>query len=148
MAHGRSARRREKKAIPSSSGCRERRSTLSRRNPVRRKLVVFAGRKNGPTAMFGSGTYKAAFDKLCGVKDWRVHDLRRTARSLMSRAGVQTEIAERVLGHAPGGLIQIYDRHHYQDEMADALTKLAALIEQIMSSAFVSAAPIDPTHSV
>ena len=32
--------------------------------------------------------------------------------------------------------------------MADALTKLAALIEQIMSSAFVSAAPIDPTHSV
>jgi integrase len=108
---------------------------------------VFAGRNNGPTAMFGSGTYKAAFDKLCGVKDWRVHDLRRTARSLMSRAGVQTEIAERVLGHAPGGLIQIYDRHHYQDEMADALTKLAALIEQIMSSAFVSAAPIDPAHS-
>jgi len=95
---------------------------------------VFAGRNNGPTAMFGSGTYKTQFDKLCGVMNWRVHDLRRTARSLMSRAGVQTEIAERVLGHAQGELIQIYDRHHYQDEMADALTKLAALIEQITSA--------------
>ena len=67
----------------------------------------------------------------------------------MSRAGVQTEIAERVLGHAQGELIQIYDRHSYQDEMADALTKLAALIERITaSSAFVSAAPIDHAHSV
>ena len=31
---------------------------------------------------------------------WTLHDLRRTARSLMSRAGVRPEIAERVLGHA------------------------------------------------
>jgi integrase len=82
--------------------------------------------------MFGSGTYKAAFDKLSGIANWRIHDLRRTARSLMSRAGVQTEIAERVLGHAQGELIQIYDRHHYQDEMASALEKLAALIQQIV----------------
>ena len=83
---------------------------------------MFAGRNGrsiGPA--FGSGTYKAAFDKLCGVTSWRVHDLRRTARSLMSRAGVQTEIAERVLGHAQSELIEIYDRHHYQDEMAGAL---------------------------
>jgi integrase len=95
---------------------------------------VFAGSGGGPSAAFGSGRYKAQFDALCGVTDWRVHDLRRTARSLMARAGVQTEIAERVLGHTQGELIQIYDRHHYQDEMADALTKLADLIKQIMSS--------------
>jgi len=30
---------------------------------------------------------------------WTLHDLRRTARSLMSRAGVPADIAERVLGH-------------------------------------------------
>ena len=53
---------------------------------------------------------------------------------LMSRAGVQTEIAERVLGHAQGELIEIYDQHTYQDEMAAVLEKLAALIEQITSS--------------
>ena len=93
---------------------------------------VFAGRNNGPTTAFGAGQYKAQFDELCGVTGWRVHDLRRTARSLMSRAGVQTEIAEMVLGHARDELLQIYDRHHYQDEMAEALTKLAALIERIL----------------
>jgi integrase len=94
---------------------------------------VFAGRNGGPTAKLGAGQYKQQFDKLCGVKDWRIHDLRRTARSLMARAGVQTEIAERVLGHAQGELIEIYDRHTYQDEMAAALEKLATLIKQITS---------------
>ena len=95
---------------------------------------VFAGRNGAPTATFGAGQYKAQFDKVCGVTGWRIHDARRTARSLMSRAGVQTEIAERVLGHAQGELIEIYDQHTYQDEMAAVLEKLAALIEQITSS--------------
>jgi integrase len=96
---------------------------------------VFAGRGSGPTAIFRSGTHKTQFDKVCGVRDWRIHDLRRTARSLVARAGVQTEIAERVLGHTQGKLIETYNRYAYFDEMADALTKLAELIKQITSSA-------------
>jgi integrase len=95
---------------------------------------VFAGRNGEPTTAFVTGSYKAQFDNLCGVTNWRVHDLRRTARSLMSRAGVQTEIAERVLGHTQGELIEIYDRHSYQDEMAEALEKLTALIQTITSA--------------
>jgi integrase len=93
---------------------------------------VFPGRSDGAIASLG--THKAAFDKVCRVQGWRFHDLRRTARSLMSRAGVRRDIAERVLGHAQGELIEIYDRHHYQDEMADALTKLVELIERIVNS--------------
>jgi integrase len=93
---------------------------------------VFAGRNGSAAATLFSGTYKADFDKLCGVTGWRIHDLRRTARSLMSRAGVQTEIAERVLGHAQGELIETYDQHDYLDEMADALRRLAEKIEQIV----------------
>jgi integrase len=96
---------------------------------------VFAGRNNRPTAKFGGGQYKAAFDKDSGVTGWRLHDLRRTARSLMSRAGVRPDIAERVLGHARPDIEAVYDRYGYQDEMADALTKLAELIKQITSSA-------------
>jgi integrase len=64
---------------------------------------------------------------------WWVHDLRRTARSLMSRAGVQSEHAERVLGHVVGGVEGIYDRHSYDAEKAAALEKLAALIERIIN---------------
>jgi integrase len=81
-----------------------------------------------------SGMFKAKFDaKLpSDMPNWRLHDLRRTARSLMSRAGVSSEHAERVMGHAIGGVEGIYDRHAYADEKAEALNKLAALIDSIV----------------
>jgi integrase len=91
---------------------------------------VFAGRK-GPIA-FNFSKVKANFDRAAGVTNWRLHDLRRTARSLMSRAGVRPDIAERVLGHAVGGVEQIYDRHSYDVEKGHALRELAALIERIV----------------
>jgi len=94
---------------------------------------VFAGR--GQRHMSASGMFKAKFDaKLpSDTPDWRLHDLRRTARSLMSRAGVSSEHAERVMGHAIGGVEGIYDRHAYADEKADALAKLANLIDSIVN---------------
>ena len=51
----------------------------------------------------------------------------------MSRAGVRPDIAERVLGHAIGGVEGIYDRHRYDEEKALALKSLAALIERIVN---------------
>jgi integrase len=74
---------------------------------------------------------KAAFDTACGVRDWTLHDLRRTARSLMSRAGVNADHAERCLGHVIGGVRGIYDRHEFHDEKKHAFEALAVLIQQI-----------------
>jgi len=56
----------------------------------------------------------------------------RTARSLMSRASIRPDIAERVLGHAINGVGGIYDRHQYREEKAQALAALAKLIESIV----------------
>jgi integrase len=93
---------------------------------------VFASAKtDGP--LNGFGRPKEAFDKRCGVTGWTLHDLRRTARSLMSRAGVSSDHAERVLGHVIRGVEGIYDRHAYFDEKADALRRLASLIETIIN---------------
>jgi integrase len=94
---------------------------------------VFAGR--GQRHMSASGMFKAKFDaKLpADMPNFRLHDLRRTARSLMSRAGVSSDHAERVLGHAIGGVEGIYDRHRYMNEKAAALVKLADLIDGIVS---------------
>jgi len=64
--------------------------------------------------------------------DATIHDLRRTARSLMSRAGVQADHAERCLGHVIGGVRGIYDRHEYHREKAHAFEALASLILQIV----------------
>jgi integrase len=63
---------------------------------------------------------------------WVFHDLRRTARSLMSRAGVPSDIAERVLGHAIPGVRGVYDRHAYEAEKRHALEQLAGLINRIL----------------
>src|SRR5262249_26268078 len=52
---------------------------------------------------------KKRFNAVCGVTGWTLHDLRRTARTLMSRAGVAADIAERCLGHVIGGVRGVYD---------------------------------------
>ena len=63
---------------------------------------VFAGR--GGSHLSGFSKAKAQLDAKAPLPEWRLHDLRRTARSLMSRAGVRPDIAERVLGHAIKGV--------------------------------------------
>lgn len=74
-----------------------------------------------------------ADEKRAKIPEWRLHDLRRTARTLMSRAGVRPDIAERVLGHAVKGVEGVYDRHAYQQEKRDALLRLEAEIRRIIA---------------
>ena len=58
---------------------------------------VFAVRSDGP--LRGLGKFKNRFAERCNLStEWRLHDLRRTARSLMSKGGVASDIAERVDG--------------------------------------------------
>jgi integrase len=66
---------------------------------------------------------------------WTLHDLRRTARSLMSRAKVPTDHAERAIGHVIGGVRETYDRYEYLDEKRNALLALAGLIDRILNPA-------------
>jgi hypothetical protein len=66
---------------------------------------------------------------------WTLHDLRRTARSLMSRAGVPSDHAERCLWHVLPGIRGTYDRHEYFNEKRRAFDALAAPIERIVSPA-------------
>jgi integrase len=85
----------------------------------------------GKRPLGGFTKLKADFDKACGVTGWTIHDLRRTARTLMSRAGVDKDHAERALGHVIGGVRGVYDRHEFAAEKRQALEALAALIERI-----------------
>jgi integrase len=65
---------------------------------------------------------------------WTWHDLRRTARTLLARIGVDDLVAELILNHAlPGKLRRTYNLHRYQDEMRAALERLAAVVEQIVA---------------
>lgn len=76
------------------------------------------------------------------IEPWVIHDLRRTARSLMSRAGVRPDIAERVMGHVIPGVEGVYDRHSYFEEKKDALNRLAALIDTIVNPPALNVMPL------
>jgi integrase len=94
------------------------------------------GRYRKTVPHFASGSQrKRDLDAMlpAGTPHWTLHDLRRTARSLMARVGVADNIAERVLGHAIGGVQGVYNRHAYFDEKADALTRLAKCVETILN---------------
>jgi integrase len=91
---------------------------------------VFGMRQDKPFS--GFSVTKAKFDSQLPIKAWVIHDLRRTARSLMSRAGVASEHAERAMGHAIAGVEGIYNRHAYAAEKARALRALATLIDGIV----------------
>lgn len=96
------------------------------------KPFVFPGR--GKKAMNSWSQMKREFDEHLpkDFANWTNHDLRRTARSLMSRAGVPSDLAERVLGHTLPGVLGIYDRHTYATEKKAALAALETLILEIV----------------
>jgi integrase len=84
-----------------------------------------------PISQFSIG--KAKLDGASGVRGWTLHDLRRTSRSLLSRAGINSDIAEKCLGHSRGDIVERYDRHSYVAEMQRAFEALSALIERIVA---------------
>jgi integrase len=107
---------------------------------------VFSSRAKTPFSGFSKS--KAALDnavldvmrkgakkgaKVEPIPNWTLHDLRRTAKTLMARAGVRPDISERVLGHVIAGVEGTYDRHSYADEKREALEKLVTMIERILS---------------
>jgi integrase len=92
----------------------------------------------GTGHMLGLSEMKRDFDakvrvRLPGVERWTLHDLRRTSRTMMSKAKIDFFVAEAVLGHKIPGVAGIYQRDDFTEEMAIALVKLAAHIEAIVA---------------
>lgn len=56
-----------------------------------------------------------------GLAQFTPHDLRRTAASLMTGAGVSRLVVSKILNHAEPGVTAIYDRHGYDAEKKQAL---------------------------
>jgi integrase len=106
---------------------------------------------DGQRPLSGFGCRKEAFDKVMLVQlrkfveeagedptgiqlqRWTIHDLRRTARTLMSQAGIPSDHAEACLGHVKQGVEGTYDRHQYRGEKKAAFAKLAELVDRIVN---------------
>jgi integrase len=95
--------------------------------------LVFAARGKPHTPFNGWSKSKVALDKITGVKDWTLHDLRRTYRSNLGRLGVPPHIAERLVNHvsAQSDMERTYDRYRYQKEMREAAERYENHILQL-----------------
>ncbi len=93
---------------------------------------------DGQGAYSGWSVSKASLDKACGVEEWRLHDLRRTAATRMADSGTQPHIIEAVLNHISGhkgGVAGIYNRAAYEPEKREALEALATYIKTALTKA-------------
>ena len=66
--------------------------------------------------------------------DFRLHDLRRTARTLMSRLGVAEDIAELAIGHVRADLIARYNKDEAWESRRDAFTRVSAHVATLIGA--------------
>ena len=64
---------------------------------------------------------RLAVESRANIQDFGGHDLRRTAATYMTSAGVSRFVISRVLNHAEQGVTAIYDRASYDGEKRAAL---------------------------
>lgn len=69
---------------------------------------------------------------LIPIEDFRGHDLRRTAASLMAGSGVPRLVIAKLLNHVERSVTAVYDRHSYDQEKRQALDTWANRLEAIL----------------
>jgi len=97
-------------------------------------LVFPANRAGSNNAISGFSKMKRRLDQLSGVDGWRLHDLRRSAASVMAQLGHPPHVVGGILNHTPGstmGISAIYVRHRFTDERRAALDAWGRHLERI-----------------
>ena len=76
-----------------------------------------------------------------GIKNFRGHDLRRTAASQMASAGVPRLVISKILNHVETGVTAIYDRHGYDNEKRVALDTWSRVLTGMLEDRKVRVVP-------
>ena len=108
--------------------------------------VLMRMKNQGPYAFSVHGTApfqgfshaKRELDDMSGVKNWRLHDLRRTCVSGMARLGVAPHVADKILNHQAGtisGVAAVYQRHEFLTEREKALDIWGAHLGELLKYA-------------
>lgn len=78
----------------------------------------------------------AMLEKLGVVRDWTLHDIRRTAATGLQRLGVRLEVTEAVLNHVSGsrsGIVGVYQRYGFAAEKRAALEVWGAEVQKLVT---------------
>ena len=86
--------------------------------------------------------HKRELDAICGVTNWRLHDLRRTCVSGMAALGIAPHVADKIYNHQSGtisGAAAVYQRHEFMAERAEALMLWGSHVRSILGPVLVAA---------
>jgi integrase len=112
--------------------------------PAALALISDQPRRNDRDFLFGNSVRgysawtqsKSALDRHIELAPWTVHDIRRTAATVMAdRLGVLPHIVEAILNHVKGhrsGVAGVYNRAKYLEEMRTALTRWSDHVARIV----------------
>lgn len=87
-----------------------------------------------PSPFNGFSKAMDRFRSRCAIPHWTLHDLRRTFATGLQRLGVRIEVTEALLNHVSGtraGVVGIYQRHTYLEEMRAAVRLWEAHLETL-----------------
>jgi integrase len=99
---------------------------------------LFPARGKPDQPFNGWSKAKEQLDKLSGVTDWTLHDLRRTFATRLAEMGVAPHVVERLLNHSTGtisGAAAVYNRAKYLEEMREAVNLWERNLSTIIKSA-------------
>ena len=83
--------------------------------------------------------FSKAKNRICEFETgWRLHDLRRTVRTSLSRLEVDYIVCNKILGHIDQSVEGNYDHHDYLKQKLEALEKWAVLLTSILEPKVVS----------
>ena len=94
-------------------------------------VFVFRGGKRGQ-AIANLQKRMLELRRRTGIEDFKFHDLRRTAASHMTGLGIPRLVVSKILNHAEQGVTAVYDRHSYDSEKREALSRWNARVAEIV----------------
>jgi integrase len=107
--------------------------TVIAAQPTTLSELVFPSVRTG--GVFNDWTNAVAALQRTSRVDFTLHDLRRTCRTLMSRLGVESEIAELAIGHKRTGLERLYNFDEAWQLRCEAFTKVSDHVAQLLGRA-------------
>jgi integrase len=87
----------------------------------------------GSTHVSGFSRMKKRLDRLSGVTDWRLHDLRAALATALCDEGEDEAVVDRILNHvaqgsAPSAVSRVYNRANLLPQRAAALDRWAGMV--------------------
>lgn len=96
---------------------------------------IFSARGKPTQPFNGWSKSKAALDKISGVKNWTLHDLRRSYRTIHAQIKTPPHIAEMLVNHvsARSQMSLVYDHYKYLPEMREAVNNYEAHLKVVLN---------------